>query len=195
MNPKLLCFLFGILASTSIWAQTAPSIPCEWSTDVKDSIGTYKSLKDIMLYEKVFGGKQLVIYVALAKENQNLFLEVTHIQKGAGFLPALCWDANSRIILQLLGDKACMLPYAGSDMCGSLIKGADGQYHRVLTGRFSIPKALWADLKKGTISLARFKFAAETVDLIIKSELQSETDKKRYFPERLFVDRWACLEN
>jgi len=194
MNPKILACCLWLFALTTLWSQTQTENPCEWSSDVKDSIGTYKALKDVMWYERVFGGKQLAVYVSLAKENQNLFLEVTHIQKGTGFIPAFCWDKNSRITVQLLGGKALLLPYAGTDLCGSLVKGADGQYHRVLTGRFSIPKAFVAELKKGTVSLARFKFAAETVDFIIKSELRSEIDKKTYHPEALFKEKLSCLE-
>ncbi|OYU84902.1 MAG: hypothetical protein CFE24_04560 [Flavobacterium sp. BFFFF2] len=168
--------------------------PCEYSSDVKDSLGTYKATKDVMLHEKVFGGKQLMFYVSLAKTDQTVMLEVTQIQKSTGFLPAYCFDKTSRIVLQLLSNKIVTLPFAGTELCGTLIKGQNDSSNRVLTGKFLIPKEAYAELMKSPLSFIRVKYATETVDYPMRSNLVSETDKKTYSPESLFIDYLNCVK-
>ena len=50
MKKAVLLILF--LISSTLFAQKT----CEYSTNVTDSIGTYKSTKEYMIYEKNFAG-------------------------------------------------------------------------------------------------------------------------------------------
>ena len=78
---KLLNFLLVILFSTIIYAQK----PCEYATEVKDSIGTLKETKSFLVHEKVFGNSEQYIFMSLISNNNVPLLNFQVIQKGTDF--------------------------------------------------------------------------------------------------------------
>ena len=74
--------------------------PCEIDTDVTDSLGTYKSSKQSIVYERSFAGNSTNIYFSLANTDGVLSLDVQFLQKSDAFIKANCLDLNSKIYLQ-----------------------------------------------------------------------------------------------
>ena len=79
--------------------------PCEYTTNVTDSIGTYKSTKEYMIAEKNFAGTSSYIFFSLAVADGMPLLNVQLIQKSKGFMKANCFDKNSKLFLQLNNGK------------------------------------------------------------------------------------------
>src|SRR4051812_29537193 len=94
-------FLIIFLISTSLFAQK----PCEYSTNIKDSLGTYKSTKEYMMYEKNFAGNTSYIFYSLVLNNGTPSLNLQLIQKSKDFMKANCFDKNSKLFLQLNNGK------------------------------------------------------------------------------------------
>ena len=83
--------------------------PCEYTTNVTDSIGTYKSTKEYMIAEKNFGETASYIFFSLAVADGMPLLNVQLIQKSKGFVKANCFDKNSKLFLQLNNGKVVTL--------------------------------------------------------------------------------------
>ena len=95
---KNLLFLVSILFSIPSFAQKE----CEYSTNIKDSLGTYKSTKDYIIHERVFGNNQTTIYFSLINADGLLSLNVQMVQKSPDFIAAKCFDKDSKIYIQLI---------------------------------------------------------------------------------------------
>ena len=93
---KNLFLIVIFLYSLNIVAQK----PCEFSVNVKDSIGTYKETKSAIVHEFVFGNTSKHIFFALTSTDDMPSLSVLIIQKSKDFLKVNCFDKNSRIYLQ-----------------------------------------------------------------------------------------------
>lgn len=167
--------------------------PCELDADVKDSTGTYKSTKDYLMYERSFGGTVATIHFSTAITDGMPTLMVQLISKSQDFIKAECLDANSRLYLQLNNGKIISLIHVNQEKCGSTVRDEKGGNVRILQGIFLFVKDTFDDLEKSGISLMRIKYATGTVDYIIKSELSSETDGKKYNPETYFMKVLPCL--
>jgi hypothetical protein len=81
---KTLLFLVSIFFSISTFAQKE----CEYSINVKDSLGIYKSTKDYVIHERVFGNTKTSIYFSLINADGLLSLNVQMVQKSPDFLAA-----------------------------------------------------------------------------------------------------------
>ena len=57
---KYILFTIITLFNINLYAQK----PCEYSVDVKDSIGTYKETKSCIVHERNFGGTSIRRYTA-----------------------------------------------------------------------------------------------------------------------------------
>lgn len=97
INMKNLLALAFVLISFVSFAQK----PCEYTTNINDSIGTYKSTKEYMIAEKNFGETSSYIFFSLAVDDGMPFLNVQLIQKSKSFMKANCFDKNSKLFLQL----------------------------------------------------------------------------------------------
>ena len=75
MNKAVLLILF--LITNALFAQK----PCEYSTNVTDSIGTYKVTRDYMVYEKNFAGNSSYIFYSLALTDGTPTLNLQLIQE------------------------------------------------------------------------------------------------------------------
>ena len=169
--------------------------PCDYSTDVKDSIGTYKATKSYLVHERNFAGSASYIFFSLVNTDGMPFLSIQYIQKSSDFIKACCLDANSRIFLQLVNGKIVTLIHTNEESCGTMIKSPDdNKYSRILSSSFMFVKGSLEDLKASPVSLMRIKFTTETLDYVFRSEFTSELTKTTYQPENYFVDYLKCVE-
>jgi len=185
---KLLATII-LLFSLNAFAQKE----CAYSTNVKDSLGSYKSTKDYVVYERVFGNSQTTIFFSLINADGLLSLNVQMVQKSKDFISAKCFDKYSKIYFQLNNGKVVTLLGIDQESCGNAVRNGDENI-RILGGYFLFMKDTFEELKQSPISFLRIKFAGETVDYVAKSELVSEVDKKTYNPDNFFLDYLKCIE-
>jgi hypothetical protein len=169
--------------------------PCEIDNDIKDSLGTYKSTKQHVIFERNFAGNSTNIFFALYNDNGILGLETQILQRSQDFIKAICFDASSKIYLQLNNNKIITLLYAGSDTCGNLLRDENNSNNRITSGTFVFSKENFEELKKSPVTFMRVKYAGETIDYPFRTAFVSELDKKVYEPEGYFIDFLKCVEN
>jgi hypothetical protein len=169
--------------------------PCEIDTDVTDSLGTYKSTKQYMIFERSFAGNSTNIFFALSVNNGVFGVESQILQRSNEFIKANCFDSSSRIYLQLNNGKIVTLLYTGNDTCGTLLRDEKNGNNRILGGTFAIAKENYEELKISPVTFMRVKFAGETIDYPFKTEFISEMNKNKYEPENYFINYLKCIEN
>ncbi|MGQ7947458.1 hypothetical protein [Flavobacterium sp. WC2509] len=179
------CFL-----SSSIFAQK----PCEYATNVTDSIGTYKITKEYLIHEKVFGGNSSYIFCSLALTDGLPTLTVQIIQKSKDFLKANCFDKNSKIYLQLQNGKIVTLIHIDQESCGTMLRDDKGFDNRVKSGIFMFSKENYEELKTSPVLLMRIKYLTDTEDYVFKKEFTAELDGKTYQPETYFINNIRCIQ-
>ncbi|WPO78688.1 hypothetical protein [Flavobacterium sp. KACC 22761] len=167
--------------------------PCEYSTNVSDSIGTYKVTNEYLISEKNFGGNSSYIFFSLAQTDGLPTLNLQLIQKSKDFIKANCFDKNSRVFLQLQNGKVVTLMHINQENCGTLIREG-GFDNRVNTGIFMFVKDNYEELKKSPVTMMRIKYLTDTEDYIVKSEITSEMNKKVYNPDTYFIQNIRCVE-
>jgi hypothetical protein len=188
MKQGLLIVFF--LASFSLFAQKT----CEFSSNVTDSIGTYKSTKEYMIYEKNFAGNTSYIFYSLVLTDGIPSLDLQLIQKSKDFLKANCFDKDSKLFLQLDNGKIVTLLHTDQENCGTMIRDDKGFDNRVLTGHFMFIKGSFEDLKSSKLNLMRIKYLTDVEDYVIRKEFQSELDNQVYEPETYFVNYLKCID-
>jgi hypothetical protein len=188
MKPTILAFFF--LISSNLFAQKN----CEYSTNVTDSLGTYKSTKEYMIYEKNFAGNSSYIFYSLALTDGTPTLNLQLIQKSKEFMKANCFDKNSKLFLQLSNGKIITLLHIDQENCGSMIRDDKGFDNRFLQGTFMFLKGSFEDLKSSNLNLMRIKYLTDTEDYVIKTEFQSELNNQVYEPETYFINYLHCIE-
>ena len=187
---KQLITLTFFLLTTVGFAQK----PCEYSTNVTDSIGTYKVTNEYLVSEKYFGGSFSYIFFSLAQTDGLPTLNLQLIQKSKDFIKANCFDKNSKIFLQLENGKIVSLMHINQENCGTLIHDDKGFDNRVNTGIFMFMKDNFEELKKSPISIMRIKYLTDTEDYIVKRELTSELTGKVTNPNTYFMENIRCVE-
>lgn len=189
---KNLVLALFLLLNLSALAQK----PCEIDTNVNDTLGTYKSLKQSIIFERSFAGNSTDIFFMLYSNNGVLGLEAQIIQKSSDFIKANCFDENSRVYLQLNNGKIINLLYAGNETCGTLVHNNEKKENiRIMSGSFVFSKENYEDLKVSPVTFMRVKYAGELIDYPFKTEIKSELDQKTYQPENYFIDNLKCIEN
>jgi hypothetical protein len=184
-------FLIIVLLSLNSFAQK----PCEYSVNVKDSIGIYKETKSAIVHEFIFGNTSKYVFFSLALTDEMPSLTVQILQKSKDFLKVNCFNKNSRIFFQLENGKVVTLLASDQENCGAPVKDDLGFNNRILSGTFLFLNGTIADLKTSPISTMRIKFTTESQDYIFKKELVSEMDKKTYYPGNYFIDFLPCIIN
>ena len=187
---KIVLALF-LFVNLNVFAQK----PCEIDTNITDSLGTYKSTKQFIIFERSFAGNSTDIFFALTSNNGILGLETQILRRSSGFIKANCFDANSRIYLQLNNGKIVTLLFVGNETCGTLIRNENSPASRIMSGSFVFSKDNYEDLKVSPVTFMRVEFAGETVDYPFKTEFTAELDKKTYQPESYFINYLECVEN
>lgn len=188
---KNLILIIIFLYSFAISAQN----PCEFSVNIKDSIGSYKETKSAIVHEFIFGNTSKYVFFALALTDQMPSLTVQILQKSKDFIKINCFDKNSRIYLQLENNQIITLIASDQENCGAPVKDELGFNNRILSGTFLFVKGTIDDLKTSPVSSMRIKYTTESQDYIIKRQLVSETDQKTYFPSNYFIDYLSCIIN
>lgn len=166
---------------------------CDYSTNVTDSIGTYKSTKSTLMHERNFGGKEKSIYFSLINSDGLKSLNVQIIEKSNDFSPASCFDERSRVYFQLASGKIVSLISVNESNCGSSLV-LDNKNCRILNGYFIFIEGTFEELKKDPITLMRIKYATETLDYIVKDELVSESDQSIHKPSQYFITNLKCID-
>lgn len=188
---KLQILLFFFFISITLTAQK----PCEYSANVTDSIGSYKSTKEYMIYEKNFAGNSSYIFYSLSLTDDLPTLNLQLIQKSKDFLKANCFDKNSKLFLQLNNGKVITLLHIDQENCGTMVRDDNGFDNRILVGTFVFLKGSFEELKTSPINLMRIKYLTDLEDYVIKKEFQSELNSQVYEPESYFVNYLHCIEN
>jgi hypothetical protein len=188
MKIVILSFLLSL--SFTIYAQKE----CEYSTNITDSLGNYKTTKDYLLSEKKFGNNSEFVFISLVNAEGQPAVSLQIIQKSNEFITADCFDKNSKIYLQLFNGKIITLYHLDAENCGNLLVDDKNNYNRVLTGYFLFPKGYTESLIASKMSLMRIKFSTNTKDIILKDSFVSEMDNKTYYPENYFIDYLKCIE-
>lgn len=189
MKQAVLLILF--LISNALFAQK----PCEYSTNVTDSIGSYKSTKEYMIYEKNFAGNKSYIFYSLSLTDDLPTLNLQLIQKSKDFLKANCFDKNSKLFLQLNNGKVITLLHIDQENCGSMVRDDNGFDNRILVGTFVFLKGSFEDLKTSPVNMMRIKYLTDIEDYVIRKEFQSELNNQVYEPETYFINYINCIEN
>jgi hypothetical protein len=179
-----------ILLSNTLFAQK----PCEYSANITDSLGTYKTTKEYMIYEKNFAGSFKYIFFSLVATNGTPTLNINFIQKSKDFLKANCFDKNSKLFLQLNNGKIITLLHLDQESCGTLIRDDKGFDNRILTGSFMFLKGSMEELKSSPVNMMRIKYWTDMEDYVLKKEFQSELNNQVYEPETFFMNNLHCVE-
>lgn len=188
---KHLFLSFFTLFSITIFAQKN----CEYTTNVTDSIGTYKVTKEYMISEKNFGGTSSYIFFSLALTDGVPTLNLQLIQKSKNFITAKCFDQNTKLYIQLNDGSIVMLIHKNQENCGTLIRDDKGFDNRVTTGEFYFTKDSFEKLKNSPMSILRIKHLTGLEDYAIKKEFTSELNNLIYQPESYFMKNIQCIEN
>ncbi|MFZ4434887.1 MAG: hypothetical protein ACOYOR_00115 [Flavobacterium psychrophilum] len=183
------CFLF-LAVTTFFWAQT----PCEFTQNISDSIGTYKTTKDYLVYERNFAGNASYLFNSIAVTDGVPLLTIQFIEKSSDFIKAKCLDANSKLFIQLQNGKIVTLMHTQQETCGTLVRDANGINNRIMTGNFLFRKDDYQSLKDSPVSFIRIKFLTDNIDYIYKKSLKSELDGQLYEPEEYFMKVYSCIE-
>lgn len=168
--------------------------PCEYTTNVSDSIGTYKTTKEYMIAEKNFAGTASYIFFSLAVSDGMPLLNVQFIQKSKEFMKTNCFDKNSKIFLQLNNGKVITLLHIEQENCGNILRDDKGFDNRITTGTFMFMKDSFAELKNSPVSMMRIKYLTDTEDYVLKKRFTSELNNEIYEPETYFMQNIHCAE-
>lgn len=188
---KKLLFFF-LMSTTFVFSQHKN---CEYDIEEKTDSTSFKSLKQKLVYERVFGNSKDFIQFTLINNNNIPILEIQYLQKSNNFLSAFCFNEKSKIIFQLENGKIVTLLSNGEDVCSTL-----GYYDneksniRVLTGYFLFTKTNYEELKKSPVSIMRIQFVGESKDYLLKNEIQSELLNETFHPNQIFMDYLRCVE-
>ena len=187
---KNLLFITFLFFNINIYSQK----PCEISIDVKDSIGTYKTTKEYLVFEKNFGTTHDYIYFFLAKTDGVPSLNVQFINKSNGFIKAKCVDKNSKLYFKLKNGKIITMIAIDKNDCGTSLTDDKKLNNRILSATFLFLQGSMNDLKTSPISFMKIKFLTDTEDYVFTKNLKSEMDGLYYEPENYFLNYLNCIE-
>lgn len=188
---KRLLLVAFLMLQVGMYAQK----PCEYSSNFTDSIGSYKETVQKIVHEKNFAGTSSYIFFSLVNAGGVPMLNFQSIQKSKDFIKTNCFDANSKIYLQLTNGKIVTLWISDDGNCGSMIRDESQSSNiRITSGSFFFMKNTLEELQKSPVSIIRIKYATETVDYIMKKELTSELNGDKSYPENFFIENLKCLD-
>ncbi|MFD2603623.1 MULTISPECIES: hypothetical protein [Flavobacterium] len=175
-------------------AATAQNKDCEFTIISNGDGKELKSTKDYLMYEKVFAGTSQFMFFSMSNNEGVPVLNFQLLAKSKEFPKVFCIDKTSKIYIQLTNGKIITLISATEEQCSGLIYDNNEKNNiRVLTGSFLFTKGSLEELEKNSISFIRVKYATETVDYPVKSELNSENMKEKYSPDTYFINNLKCI--
>lgn len=184
----ILIFLFPFFS-----CQTFAQRKCEYSIEVNDSLGSLKTTKEVLLFERVFGQNEQYLFFSLSNDNGTPYLTLQQVQKNNTFIKATCIDASTKMYVQLENGKIITLLHVKEENCGNFFYN-DNKNVRVLSSNFMFLKDSFKELKESPITLIRIKYRTEAIDYRIKPELDSELLKEFNRPANFFIDYLHCVE-
>ena len=191
---KLLVQMLKYLFTIFLFSSFSFAQECDYSSNVKDSIGIYKSTKDYLVNEKIFGNKTSLMYFSLINTDGTPSLNVQMLQKTNDFTKINCFNKNSRLYFQLENGKIVTLIHIDQNTCGTIVRDEKGNNNRILIGYFDFIEGSLADLKGSPISILRIKYDINSQDFIFKKRFISEFDKVKYEPSNYFINFLRCVE-
>jgi hypothetical protein len=188
---NLLIALFLFIGIISFAQKKDCKIDFEEKTD-----STYiKKTVEVLVHERVFGNNKEMIFFSLLVSDGVPMLGFQQIQKSTEFIPAICFDKNSKIIFQLVNGKIITLINSSQENCSSLSYDAETKSNiKVMTNYFLFLKDNYDELLKSPISLMRISFVGERKDIAIKNKIDSELLKSSSTPATYFIDYLHCVE-
>jgi len=155
---NLLIALFLFIGTISFAQKKDCKIDFEEKTD-----STYiKKTVEVLVHERVFGNNKEMIFFSLLVSDGIPMLGFQQIQKSTEFIPAICFDKNSKIIFQLVNGKIITLINSSQENCSSLSYDAETKSNiKVMTNYFLFLKDNYDELLKSPISLIRISFVGE----------------------------------
>lgn len=188
---KKLFFAFVLFCSCLTNAQNKD---CEYSIIRNDSI-QLRTTNESLMFEKVFGGTSSFIFFSLSDNGGTPVLNFQLLAKSNDFPKMYCLDKNSKIYLQLTNGKIITLISINDNDCSKLMFDSEEKKNiAILTGSFLFTKGSLEELEQSKIALMRIKYVTDMVDYPVPYEINSETMKKKYSPERYFVDNLKCIK-
>ncbi|GGB81107.1 hypothetical protein GCM10007424_21510 [Flavobacterium suaedae] len=169
---------------------------CDYSFNQKTEEGIeVKGTKEYMMYEKIFGGNSQYIFFSLTNNGGTPLLNFKILSKSTGFPELYCFDNTSKIYIQLTNGKIITLISATQQQCATLVYNPDDKKNmRVLSGTFLFTKGSLEELEKSSITYIRVRYTTDTVDYPIRNEIESETIKEKYFPNKYFINYLNCIK-
>lgn len=180
-----------LLLNLNLFAQKE----CDYSVNVNDSIGSYKTTKEYIVHERNFAGNTNYLFFSLVLTDGLPTLNIQSIKKSKDFIKTHCLDKNSKIYLQLDNGKIITLLNVEQENCGVSVTDSDKFNNRIHTGSFMFLKDSFEDLKSSPVSFMRIKYTTETVDYAFKKQFKSEMDGLWYEPATYFINFLKCVEN
>jgi len=168
---------------------------CLYDFEEKTDSTYLKKTADILVHERVFGNNKEMIFFSLLNSNGAPMLGLQQIQKSKDFIPALCFDKNSKVIFQLENGKIITLINSSQENCSSFSYDEESKSNiKLITNYFLFLKDNYEELKKSPISLMRIKYVGESKDIVFKSNMNSELLNSNSSPSNYFVDYLNCVE-
>lgn len=182
----------SLLTVTLINAQ----VECDYSyNEVTEEGVEVRETKEYMMYEKIFGNTSQYIFFSLTDNGGTPLLNFKILSKSTGFPELYCFDNTSKIYIQLTNGKIITLISATQQQCATLVYNPDDKKNmRVLSGTFLFTKGSLEELEKSSITYIRVRYTTDTVDYPIRNEIDSETIKEKYFPNKYFINYLNCLK-
>lgn len=177
-----------------VFALGFSQIPCNYDTQVVDSIGTFRAIKEQMMHEYKFGKTERYLIFSLGNANDIPFLSLQLIEKSDSFLKTRCFDEKTKLYLQLENGKILPMIFAGDDVCSQLLSTENGINTRILQGNFLFVKGTPESLKESKLSMIRIKYVSESIDYPVRNVLASELMQAQYQPSTFFIDYMHCVE-
>lgn len=173
---------------------TSAQKKCDYDVELTDSIGTLKTTKEFLMYERRFGNNENYVFFSLSNDNGTPVLNFQLVHKNNEFIKAYCIDPKTKLYLQLENGKIITLVHTNTENCGSFMRN-DEKNVRILSANFLFLKNTLEELKASPVTLMRIRYTTETVDYMIKMEMQSELTNQFNRPGNYFMDYLHCVEN
>lgn len=186
MKQLIIAMFFSVIAFGQI--------PCNFDVQIADSTGTYRSIKQQVIHELMFGKSERYLIFTLGNANDIPHLNLQLIEKSDSFLKTRCFDEKTKLYIQLENGKIIPMVFTGDDICSNLMTIDNGINTRVLQGNFLFVKGTMEQLKENKISMIRIKYVSESIDYPIRNSLISELMQARYQPSTFFIDYLHCIE-
>lgn len=181
-----------LFIGVSSWSQKKD---CKIDFEEKTDSTYLKKTTEILVYERVFGNNKEMILFSLLNSEGTPMLSFQQIQKSTEFIPAICFDKNSKIFFQLENGKIISLINANEGNCSTFTYDAESKSNiKVITNYFLFLKDNYEELKKSPISIMRINYVGEKKDIVLKTEINSELLKEKYAPSNYFIDYLHCIE-